>query len=339
MLYNEDKNQAGEYLRLSLGFIAKYNLPADPACYSVWYQYIAGKNPHLKAVLDYIIKNEKQITVNTIKKLYKDHILEKDRTITENLLQELRIVINGISRYAIDTTGDIAGNGKRLQALVRELEEDEDMDSLARTMDKIIQEAKALVQTGKSFQGRMASSSQELASLRKKLDVSKKDAETDALTGLLNRRGFESRLHPLLKDPQSCFCLIMIDIDHFKRVNDTYGHLVGDSILKALANLLKQQTKGKDCLARFGGEEFIILLPETRLEQAGAVAEDIRKKLAAQEWKQRKTGKPMGKITISLGVTQYRPNESEVTLIHRVDTALYTAKRNGRNRVVTEEMV
>ncbi len=339
MLYSEDKDQAGEYLRLSLGFIAKYNLPADPACYSVWYQYIAGKNPHLKAAIDHFINSKLPITVKTIKKLYKDHILEKDRTITENLLHELRLVINGISRYAIDTTGDITGNGKRLQALVQELEEDEDMDSLSRTMDKIIHEAKDLVQTGKSFQGRMTSSSQELAILRKKLDMSKRDAETDALTGLLNRRGFEKRLHPLLKDPGSCFCLVMIDIDHFKRVNDTYGHLVGDSILKALANLLKQQTKGKDSLARFGGEEFIILLPETRLEQAGIVAEDIRKKLAAQEWKQRKTGQSMGKITISLGVSQYRPNESEATLMHRVDTALYAAKRDGRNRVVTEAML
>ena len=339
MLYNEDKNQAGEYLRLSLGFIAKYNLPADPACYSVWYEYLAGKNPHLKTAVDYFINNKQPITGQAIKKLYKDHILEKDRTITENLLHELRLVINGISSYAIDTTGDIAGNGERLQALIRELEEPKDMDSLTRTMDKIIQEAKALVQTGKSFQGRMTSSSQELAALRKKLDMSKKDAETDALTGLLNRRGFEKRLHPLLKDAQSCFCLIMIDIDHFKRVNDTFGHLVGDSILKALASLLKQQTKDTDCLARFGGEEFIILLPETRLEQAGNVAEDIRKKLAAQEWKQRKTGQSMGKITISLGVSQYRPNESEATLIHRVDTALYAAKRNGRNRVVTEEML
>lgn len=339
MQYNEDKNQAGEYLRLSLGFMAKYNLPADPACYSVWYQYIAGKNPHLKAAIDYFLDNEQPINVKTIKKLYRDYILERDRTITENLLHELRIVINGISSYTIDTTGDIAGNGERLQTLVRELEEDEDMDGLTRTMDKIVQEAKSLLQTGKSFHGQMTSSSQELAALKKKLDKSKKDAETDALTGLLNRRGFENRLHPLLKDPLSCFCLIMIDIDHFKRVNDTYGHLVGDSILKALANLLKQQTKGQDFLARFGGEEFILLLPGTRLDQAGIVAEDIRKKLASQEWKHRKTGQSMGKITISLGVSQYRPNESEETLIHRVDTALYAAKRGGRNRVVTEEIL
>lgn len=250
MPYNENKSQAGEYLRLSLGFIAKYNLPADPACYSVWYQYIAGNNPHLKAAIDNLIQNKRPITVDVIKKLYKNHIIGQDKIITENLIQDLREVINGISRYAIETTGDIAGNGKKLKALARELEETDDMDSLTRTMDKIIKEAKKLVETGKSFQGHIASSSKELIKLKKKPELSKKDAETDALTGLLNRRGFEERLKPLLVANHSTFSITMVDIDHFKKVNDTYGHLVGDSILKALAELLNLQTKDKDILAR-----------------------------------------------------------------------------------------
>ncbi|MBI9088652.1 MAG: diguanylate cyclase [Desulfobacterium sp.] len=340
MYYSESRDQAGEYLRLTLGIITKYNLPADPTCYSVWYEYISGKNPPLKKAIDHTIKNKKPIDVSTVKEFYQAYIADKDKTLTGKLLKEVKGILTDISRYVIDTKGDLAGHGQRLETLAKELDKTEDLEALSAAVEHMIQEAKGLVQSGKHLQGRMTSSSEELASLRKQLEQSRQEAKTDTLTGLLNRRGFEERLHSAMDAclaSQAPFSIIMIDLDHFKRINDTFGHLVGDSILKAFANILKQQIKGKDTPARFGGEEFIIMLPDTELEQARAVAESIRKLLADQEWKHKESGRSMGRITISLGISQFRPPESETAMIKRADTALYAAKEGGRNRVVTED--
>jgi len=339
MHYSETRDQAGEYLRITLGLLAKYNLPPDPTCYCVWYEYVSGKNPNLKKAIDDTLENSIPIDLAIIKKFYKDHITNPNRKITEKLVNELKTIISGISCYAIATTGDIAGHGQRLELLAKEIDNTHDIKNIIINVENIIQEVKSIVISGKSLQGQMTSSSEELSLLREKLEISRQDAETDPLTGILNRRGFEKIVQAAIEVPNPLFSIIMIDIDHFKEINDTFGHLVGDSILKAFAQLLRQQLKGKDTPARFGGDEFILLLPETSLQQAMAVGESIREKLAAREWKSKKDGRYLGKRSISLGVSMYRPNELPATTINRADTALYCAKKGGRNRVVSENQL
>ena len=339
MYYAENHDKAGEYLRLALAHITRYKLPANPVNYAVWYEYVSGKNHHLKQAIDYSLKNGKPINVTTVKRLYKAYIADGDRMITEKLLKKVTGILSEISMYIIETRGDLAGCGERLAALVSDLRLTLAPDAVSQVVNQMLVETKNLVKSGKNLQGRMTSSSQELENLRRKLERSKKEAETDALTGLLNRRGFEARLTREITKAQSAtvtFSIIMLDLDHFKIVNDTHGHLVGDSILKALGIMLKKQLKGKDIPGRFGGEEFILLLPETGLQDACSVAENIRETLASREWRQKDSGKNMGRITLSLGVAQYRPNEPAKDLIDRADKALYLAKDKGRNRVASE---
>ncbi|MBU2454234.1 MAG: GGDEF domain-containing protein, partial [Proteobacteria bacterium] len=131
--------------------------------------------------------------------------------------------------------------------------------------------------------------------------------------------------------------IIMVDIDHFKRVNDTFGHLVGDSLLKSIAHLLKEYLRKNDIAARYGGEEFLILLPETGIEGAKAVGQKIRKALSTKEWKLKESGESMGKITVSMGIALYKLNEPEEALIKRADDALYLAKNKGRDQIATQE--
>nr|NJM02679.1 GGDEF domain-containing protein [Desulfobacula sp.] len=135
------------------------------------------------------------------------------------------------------------------------------------------------------------------------------------------------------------FSIIMVDIDHFKKVNDTYGHLVGDSLLKSIANLLKSHLRKNDIASRYGGEEFLILLPETGIDGATAAAEKIRETLSTKEWKLKETGESMGKITVSMGIGLYKLNEPEEALIKRADDALYLAKSKGRNRIMTQDEI
>ncbi len=153
---------------------------------------------------------------------------------------------------------------------------------------------------------------------------------TDPLTGAYNRRYFIRRIEEeveRVKRGGKSFSLIMMDLDHFKEVNDTYGHKIGDEVLRQLVNTVKERLRKIDLFARWGGEEFLILLPNTPLENAKHLAEEIRRRIEELSF-------PMDiKITASFGVTEYRDGDSPDSLISRADDLMYKAKRLGRNRV------
>lgn len=156
-------------------------------------------------------------------------------------------------------------------------------------------------------------------------------ARTDVLTGLLNRRGFEDQARQVVAAARRSrlpICLLMFDVDHFKRINDTLGHDVGDLVLKRLAGSLRQRLRGSDVLARHGGEEFIALLPDTDLQGARAIAEALVRGIAQE------SHEPYGRITVSAGVATVLGTEPDLDdLQRRADAALYEAKGQGRNRV------
>lgn len=163
-------------------------------------------------------------------------------------------------------------------------------------------------------------------------------AITDALTGLYNRRGmiqlgeFELRRARRIGRP---FCGMIFDVDHFKRVNDHYGHKVGDEVLQKLAERCQKTSRSVDLISRYGGEEFVILLPETNLESARRVAERLRQSIMNEPFP---TDAGSLRITISIGVAEAKDADSLHSLIERADIALYKAKNAGRNRVMFDEM-
>ena len=159
-------------------------------------------------------------------------------------------------------------------------------------------------------------------------------ANLDSLTGLYNRRVILQRLNERIKYTRRYgdeLSLIMLDIDHFKKVNDQYGHLIGDGVLEGIAVLVQRNIRDTDVVGRYGGEEFIIILLKTGLSSALGVAERIRKAIEAAEMKDSEGN--VFSVTVSEGVSSYKPAEDERSLISRADDALYRAKENGRNRV------
>ncbi len=155
-------------------------------------------------------------------------------------------------------------------------------------------------------------------------------ADVDSLTGVFNRRkieeilAFEINRAKRYKKPLS---VLFIDIDNFKQINDTYGHQKGDKVLRMVANLIRRELRSTDCIGRFGGEEFLVVLPETRPVEAARVAERIRGKVEESNLEG-------VKVTISVGVTGYREGEDYIDVFERVDRAMYRAKLEGKNRVV-----
>ena len=153
---------------------------------------------------------------------------------------------------------------------------------------------------------------------------------TDSLTGIYNRNKFDQALSyqlSLAERYQSPFSSILMDIDHFKRINDTHGHLCGDQVLRDIAKLVSNSIRNSDIFARWGGEEFIVLLPHTELEQAGLVAEKLCKLIASHAFADVDT------VTASFGVAQFASGSSRDDFLSRCDDALYVSKHKGRNRV------
>lgn len=340
MNYSEDKDKAGEYLRLALGYLVKYKQPASPVNYTVWYEYVSGKNPKLKKTIDSAIESATPLTCNNMEILYQKFVADGDRIVISKLLTKINLMLREITSHVLETEGDLSGHGTILRGLSEEILEVRDFEGAKRIIDQMVLETKALIKSGSNLQSRMKISSSELQQLHRELEKSQQEAHTDSLTGLINRRGLEKRFELeriRAKQNNIPFSIIMLDIDHFKKVNDTYGHLVGDSLLRGISNILKKQLRRNDIAARYGGEEFLILLPESDLAGAGAVAGKIQKGLSTKEWKLKESGESMGSITVSMGISIYAMNESGEAMIKRADDALYVAKTSGRNQVVTQD--
>ncbi|MCB1540699.1 MAG: GGDEF domain-containing protein [Rhodoblastus sp.] len=187
-----------------------------------------------------------------------------------------------------------------------------------------------------AYQRQLTDATRQLNILRNELSRVRSENERDALTGAYSRGHFDKMLTTLVKaahQDSSDLSLLMVDIDHFKRINDNFGHVVGDDLLQKYVQLMMHNVKGKDCLARYGGEEFAIIMPTTSLQSAVIVAEQIRQKLEATKWKAGKDGAMIGAVTASFGVAQLQPDETPHDLIERADQKLYASKNAGRNRV------
>jgi diguanylate cyclase (GGDEF)-like protein len=155
----------------------------------------------------------------------------------------------------------------------------------------------------------------------------------DGLTGLFNRRHFEEALGLELQRARSfgqTVCLALLDVDHFKRINDGFSHVVGDAVLRLIAQVLQRELRASDVAARYGGEEFGLILPSTGLDGARIAAEKVRVAIATSPWNQLTPGR---EVTASLGLAEWRVGESPVEFVRRADQALYAAKTSGRNRV------
>lgn len=187
---------------------------------------------------------------------------------------------------------------------------------------------RALLEYQKKLEEMVDERTRKLVSKTKELEVL---ATTDSLTGLFNRRKFNSILEHEMKRfarYEQPLCLLLVDIDRFKSINDDYGHDVGDKAIIELANILNTGVRRSDCVARWGGEEFLLLNIEIDEQQAYQVAEKLRKEISQTNFK------TVGKLSVSIGVAPIKDKDSAESLLKRVDQALYAAKNNGRDRVV-----
>lgn len=335
--YKENFNEAAEYLRLALPLMKKNGMPANPINYSIWYEFVSGTNKKLNEIIENALEENKPFTTEYCKKLYSDYVLggspEKYQKLSANLkslVNQTLTEIEETSQKTSQCTSNFADQSNKLANV-------NDPNDAKAVIKEVLRETQQLTQISRDLNGKLHQTNKEVESLREELKNMKEMANTDALTGLLNRRALDREINNLF-DPArsrpSTICLLLLDLDHFKKINDKHGHIVGDKVLRYTAVLLKQFLKNGEIAARYGGEEMAMLLPYSTREKAMDRANQIREALSKGRLKRKDNGESIGQITISIGISELRDDDTVDSFIHRADLGLYKAKENGRNQVI-----
>lgn len=344
MAYNRNSDPIDIALhcaRAALGMMERHRIPAYPENFSIWYAYVNGRNPELTAAIDEILRAGTRFSSEINDALYERFAaFTPDKAELRAVGQRVEEAVGRMLDYLSHATQGTSNYGVALASFSGCLTtEDPIPGQIDEAVAVILTETRTMTDLNRQLERRLASSGREIRQLRDALDNLQREASTDALTRLANRKSFDAIIAQAIRDAEHTgrpLCLLMVDVDHFKTFNDTYGHPLGDQILRLIGRSLVETIKPKDTAARYGGEEFSVILPETDLDCAIALADDIRLRVAGRRVTNRRTGETLGQVTLSAGVAQFVAGESITSLVHRADEALYLAKHEGRNRAMSE---
>jgi diguanylate cyclase len=317
--------------------MAQHGVAPTPNNFAVWFDYACNAQPELKRTIDILIAGKRRFDAATNRELFSTYLAAGSAGATvSDVPEKLKSVMADAQRFVAQA---IADNHTQIRAIGDVAERAESGIDPRPLVECLMDElAKAAARASK-LEINLSETSHELDTIRESLNKAEQRANTDTLTGLPNRRALDEFLRAsqaAAMETGKPLSVLLIDIDRFKKFNDSYGHGVGDQVLRLMAKALRDGVRENDLPARYGGEELIAVLPDTELAACEAVAERIRRSVADCKITRRSTGDILPGITVSVGVAQFRPGESMAQLLERCDGALYLAKRTGRNRVVTE---
>jgi diguanylate cyclase len=323
-MYLEGIAEALSLSTAAIGSMELHGIPATPENYALWYEYHAGYNACLQRTVDVVISNNSGFDERTLHDLY--------ATFLSSAREEF--AVRETSTRVQETLQELIGLADR--SLADTLDFGKSIESLRELIEDLVGETQRMAVRSQYVGMRMRESADKIELLENNLESALREATRDGLTGVANRKSFDGALRTLAGEAMNSgeeLSLLMVDIDHFKRVNDTWGHQAGDASLRHLAQMLEQSVRGQDHVARYGGEEFAIILPHTDRLSAVRVGDNIREALAREP---RPLEEPeVAPLTVSIGVAAYDPGEPLTEWVGRTDSALYRAKKEGRNRVVS----
>ena len=327
-----------EVLKQVLPLMSRQRVPTIPQNYAVWYEYVAKTNSALTADLEARIGQGEGFDAETCRALYEKFCLAELHAGFDGLRDEVRGTVESVVSELAFLGEDMTHFSGVLDHCGESLKLEPSAEALHNLVIDLVTETGRTRARGQAVQGALVTMANELAELRGEVDRLNLDSRTDALTGVANRRAFDESLTKMMKESLESgqpFSLMLVDIDGFKALNDAKGHLLGDKVLRFVAQEMEQCVKGRDMLARYGGDEFAVLLPSTSIEGASMLGESIRVIIKAQPFRNEE-GEALERLTISLGVAQYVPGEDLTTFIERADACLYLSKNKGRDCVTSQ---
>jgi len=327
------------YANSAIDLLKRATIPPYPQFYELLYTYATGVNPTLNARINAIFR-EGDPTADLAERLYNEFVKAQDANERiSNVSERMSVRIEAV-HDAIDTAMTTANAySGTLQTASGDLEQAIEPLALRAMASRLLGETRLMQEANHQLEQKLEASREDIAALQRDLDDVRREAMLDPLTKIFNRKYFDEGMVKAFADANAGngpLCLMLLDIDNFKRFNDTWGHQTGDQVLRLVAMTLKSNIKGRDMAARYGGEEFAAILPETDLDGAIIVADNIRKAIQAKELLKRSTNEKLGRVTASFGVAAFKPGDTPSTLIERADRCLYAAKHAGRNKVFSE---
>lgn len=338
-----EKNK--EILRMVLPMIAQCKLAATPPNYAAWYEYFSASSPELKEALDTALSNG-GVDQHLMDQLYEQYVANADLNRLQAVQLGIGTILTEVSSTVSAVDDQVSEFDKSLGKQASRLKTVDSGDSgggigiINEVIEGMLQDSMRLHSANTDLQKALLDKQNMVAELKEELENAKHYATIDPLTGLVNRVKLEAEFASVVaayaEDEQPCW-MLMLDIDHFKSVNDNFGHVFGDKVIKLVAAVIKMGIKGADTACRYGGEEFAVLLPNTPLDGVMVVAESIRKTIEKGKVKQGSQGEVVAHVTISIGAAKYQQDDTLQSLLDRADQALYQSKENGRNRVTLSD--
>ncbi|MGD1923437.1 MAG: GGDEF domain-containing protein [Paracoccaceae bacterium] len=321
--------------------IREYQTPPVPKAYEILFSYASKDREVVRGRVDEAVERHGMLNLYDIDQIHFDYfsypesIQQRQEEATGSMDSELLNLLELIEAHGT-ATGAYA---KTLASASASLSEDGDADQLRLAIKKLLDENERMRRESEDLSMSLEMSRDTITAMRESLESMREEGLRDALTGLHNRRHFDQVLPKEIRracDEGQPLSLCIADIDHFKSINDTFGHPTGDAVLRFIGSLLSENLKGRDIPVRYGGEEFAIVLPRTPRDVAMKLADHLRQQLADKRLVVSDSGESLGRITASFGIAELLPGEDPSELISRADAKLYTAKRSGRNCVVSD---
>jgi len=327
------------FAAIALGRIVELGLPADPQSFELWYIYATRQNEKLNDDVDDTLRRLGKLTEADLNRLYSLYV-SSSRT-----ANHLNAAAEKLTEELSQVTGMIRGAVASAERYDQKLHEGaasvgtaSDQAELKSAVDALIGATKNMERENSTLREQLEASKSRSENLKREIELIRVESLTDPLTLVGNRQYFGDMLSKTImkaRESAAPVTLLFVDVDHFKQFNDDYGHQVGDDVLRLVASRLKSSVRDGE-IARYGGEEFGIVLYNKTLGIGRLIAERIRLAIESAEMKSRSTSEPVRRITVSIGVAQWRSATNVDDLVRRADEALYAAKRKGRNCVVTE---
>lgn len=336
-MYLNSTKQVGNQAEAAMVSMQAHGVLQTPSNFSVWYAYHSGQNADLTRTIDVLVSNNCPIDDQTLDELHGKFFRSP---ITDMALCDTSMRARETLKTVLDLVGKAKSDANGIGAAIDDISMQflANVNCLADLIDSLVEETSRIVGRSERLGLDLQQSADKIDALERTLQDARREATTDGLTGIANRRYFDMSLQTISGEAMNSgddLSLLLVDIDHFKKVNDTWGHATGDEVLQLVAATLTQSVKGQDCAARYGGEEFAVILPGTTIDAAMRVGDNIRTALGRRLFVPRNAEEAVCTVTVSVGAACYEPGEPLAQWVQRADAALYQAKKSGRNRVVS----